>query len=205
MVSRRRPGPGTVLSGRRGRSRLCPRRPAERDARHDDRSRFEPHRARRRRRGRRHPARRPGVRRSRDHRRLSVGRRGGCANHIVAKAAAKAGVDGLAFLRGVPGSIGGAVVMNAGAHSGEIKDALIEANGLTGPARGARFCTPRWAFPIATVRRPLMSSSRLLCFRAVRAIRSRLRPRWSASPAPAKPRSRFARRLAGRRSRTRRK
>ena len=51
-------------------------------------------------------------------------------DQFVAKAAAKAGVDGLAFLRGVPGSIGGALVMNAGAHGGEIKDALIEAHGL---------------------------------------------------------------------------
>jgi UDP-N-acetylmuramate dehydrogenase len=49
---------------------------------------------------------------------------------FVAKAAAKAGVDGLAFLRGVPGSIGGALRMNAGAHGGEIKDALIEARGV---------------------------------------------------------------------------
>ena len=48
----------------------------------------------------------------------------------VAKAAATAGVEGLAFLRGVPGSIGGALVMNAGAHGGEVKDALIEARGL---------------------------------------------------------------------------
>ena len=48
----------------------------------------------------------------------------------VAKAAAIAGVDGLAFLRGVPGSIGGALVMNAGAHGGEIKGALIEARGI---------------------------------------------------------------------------
>jgi UDP-N-acetylmuramate dehydrogenase len=51
-------------------------------------------------------------------------------DQFVAKAAAKAGVDGLAFLRGVPGSIGGALVMNAGAHGGEIQDALIEAHGL---------------------------------------------------------------------------
>jgi UDP-N-acetylmuramate dehydrogenase len=51
-------------------------------------------------------------------------------DQYVAKAAARAGVDGLAFLRGVPGSIGGAVVMNAGAHGGEIKDALIEARGV---------------------------------------------------------------------------
>ena len=48
----------------------------------------------------------------------------------VAKAAAIAGVDGLSFLRGVPGSIGGALIMNAGAHGGEIKDALIEARGI---------------------------------------------------------------------------
>jgi len=49
---------------------------------------------------------------------------------FVAKAAAKAGVAGLEFMRGVPGSIGGALVMNAGAHGGEIKDVLIEARGL---------------------------------------------------------------------------
>ncbi len=51
-------------------------------------------------------------------------------DQFVARAAAKAGVDGLAFLRGVPGAIGGALVMNAGAHGGEIKDALIEARGV---------------------------------------------------------------------------
>jgi UDP-N-acetylmuramate dehydrogenase len=51
-------------------------------------------------------------------------------DQFVAKAAARAGVDGLAFLRGVPGSIGGALRMNAGAHGGEIKDALIEARGV---------------------------------------------------------------------------
>jgi UDP-N-acetylmuramate dehydrogenase len=51
-------------------------------------------------------------------------------DQFVAKAAATAGVDGLAFLRGVPGSIGGALRMNAGAHGGEIKDVLIEARGV---------------------------------------------------------------------------
>ncbi len=48
----------------------------------------------------------------------------------VAQAAAEAGVDGLAFYRGIPGSIGGALRMNAGAHQGETKDALIEARGV---------------------------------------------------------------------------
>ncbi len=49
---------------------------------------------------------------------------------FVAKAAATAGIDGLAFLRGVPGAIGGGLRMNAGAHGGEIKDVLVEARGI---------------------------------------------------------------------------
>lgn len=48
----------------------------------------------------------------------------------AARAAADAGVDGLAFYRGIPGGIGGALRMNAGAHGGETKDALIEARGV---------------------------------------------------------------------------
>jgi len=48
----------------------------------------------------------------------------------AARAAADAGIDGLAFYRGVPGGIGGALRMNAGAHGGETKDALIEARGV---------------------------------------------------------------------------
>ncbi len=49
----------------------------------------------------------------------------------VAKAAAKAGVAGLEFFTGVPGTIGGACVMNAGCYGAETKDVLIEAQALT--------------------------------------------------------------------------
>ena len=42
----------------------------------------------------------------------------------VARAAADAGIAGLAFYRGIPGSIGGALRMNAGAHGRETKDCL---------------------------------------------------------------------------------
>lgn len=45
----------------------------------------------------------------------------------VAKRAAEAGIAGLEFLRGVPGTIGGAVRMNAGCYGTEVKDRLIEA------------------------------------------------------------------------------
>lgn len=48
----------------------------------------------------------------------------------VARAAADAAIDGLAFFRGIPGSIGGALRMNGGAHGGETKDVLIEARGV---------------------------------------------------------------------------
>ena len=48
----------------------------------------------------------------------------------VAKAAQEAGIAGLAFLRGIPGAIGGALRMNGGAYGRETKDALIEARGV---------------------------------------------------------------------------
>jgi UDP-N-acetylmuramate dehydrogenase len=48
----------------------------------------------------------------------------------AARAAAKAGLSGLSFYRGIPGSIGGALRMNAGAHGSETKDTLIEARGV---------------------------------------------------------------------------
>ncbi len=48
----------------------------------------------------------------------------------VARAAAEAGVAGLAFYRGIPGSVGGALRMNAGAHGRETKDVLIEARAV---------------------------------------------------------------------------
>ncbi len=48
----------------------------------------------------------------------------------AARAAADAGIDGLAFYRGIPGGIGGALRMNAGAHHGETKDCLVEARAV---------------------------------------------------------------------------
>jgi UDP-N-acetylmuramate dehydrogenase len=48
----------------------------------------------------------------------------------VAKAAQEAGIAGLAFLRGIPGAIGGALRMNGGAYGSETKDVLIEARGI---------------------------------------------------------------------------
>lgn len=49
----------------------------------------------------------------------------------VAEAAAAANIGGLEFYFGIPGSIGGALRMNAGANGGETKDVLVEARGIT--------------------------------------------------------------------------
>ena len=50
----------------------------------------------------------------------------------VARAAADAGIAGLEFLRGVPGTIGGALRMNAGCYGRELKDVFVEATAIDG-------------------------------------------------------------------------
>lgn len=48
----------------------------------------------------------------------------------VARAAADAGIAGLEFLRGIPGTIGGALTMNAGCYGSETKDVFIEGRAI---------------------------------------------------------------------------
>jgi UDP-N-acetylmuramate dehydrogenase len=47
-----------------------------------------------------------------------------CLDGSLAKAAAKAGIGGLEFYSGIPGTIGGALRMNAGCYGSETKDVL---------------------------------------------------------------------------------
>src|SRR3954452_6368453 len=58
----------------------------------------------------------------------------------VARAAQETGIAGLAFFRGIPGAIGGALRMNGGAYGRETKDALVEARGVD---RRGRVCVLR--------------------------------------------------------------
>ena len=53
---------------------------------------------------------------------------GGASGISVASAARDAGVAGLEFLRGIPGTAGGAVRMNAGAYGREVRDILVSAD-----------------------------------------------------------------------------
>lgn len=55
----------------------------------------------------------------------------GALDLSIAKAAAKAGISGLSFLSGIPGSIGGAVRTNAGCYGAELKDAALQIFGVS--------------------------------------------------------------------------
>jgi UDP-N-acetylmuramate dehydrogenase len=56
---------------------------------------------------------------------------------VLARQAAKAGIAGLEFYVGIPGSVGGAVRMNAGGHGAETADVVVSARVLDVAAEGA--------------------------------------------------------------------
>ena len=64
----------------------------------------------------------------------------------VAEAAAAAGLGGLEFYYGIPGTIGGALTMNAGANGGETKDVLVEARGVSREGEVLTFTNARMNF-----------------------------------------------------------
>ncbi|MGE0828137.1 MAG: UDP-N-acetylmuramate dehydrogenase [Hyphomonadaceae bacterium] len=51
-------------------------------------------------------------------------------DQMTARAAAKAGIGGLEFFVGIPGTIGGALTMNAGCYGRETKDVLVSARAM---------------------------------------------------------------------------
>jgi UDP-N-acetylmuramate dehydrogenase len=64
----------------------------------------------------------------------------------VATAARDAGIAGLEFLRGIPGTIGGAVAMNAGAYGREVADILVEATLCTRDGRVVTLAAAKLGF-----------------------------------------------------------
>ena len=64
----------------------------------------------------------------------------------LAKTAAEASLAGLAFFRGIPGSVGGALRMNAGAHGGETTDVLVEVRGIDRKGEVRRFTHAEMGF-----------------------------------------------------------
>lgn len=62
---------------------------------------------------------------------LEIRAKAGALLSRIAKTAMTNGLTGMEFAAGIPGTLGGAVVMNAGAYGGEMKDILKEAVVLT--------------------------------------------------------------------------
>lgn len=71
---------------------------------------------------------------------------GGAADIAVARAAAAAGIAGLEFLSGIPGSIGGAIRMNAGAYGREIGEVVESAEAVDERGRAHRLSAAELGF-----------------------------------------------------------
>ncbi len=71
---------------------------------------------------------------------FQVNAEAGALLSAIATAAAREGLAGFEFAAGIPGSVGGATVMNAGAYGGEMKDILSEVAVLT--PEGLEFTVP---------------------------------------------------------------
>ena len=75
---------------------------------------------------------------------LTIG--AGALDINVAEFAAQHGIGGLEFLSGIPGTIGGALFMNAGAYGREIKDVLLWAEGVDAEGNIRRFTSEECGF-----------------------------------------------------------
>jgi UDP-N-acetylmuramate dehydrogenase len=122
----------------------------------------------------------------------------GALDRIVSFAAAEAGLAGLEFLSGIPGTIGGSLRMNAGAYGCEVRDVLISATVLDETGRSCtidcdrmqlsyRHCgiNPCWIFIEARLRGAARDRAkivkRLLAIREIREATQPVRARTSGS------------------------
>ena len=67
---------------------------------------------------------------------------GGASGILVSSTARDAGIAGLEFLRGIPGTVGGFVRMNGGAYGREVKDILVSARLVLRSGEVAETTTP---------------------------------------------------------------
>ena len=74
-------------------------------------------------------------------------------NVTVAAVAGMAGVGGLEFLSCIPGTIGGALRMNAGAYGAELRDVLVESEAIDGRGQRHRVGPTAFSYRYAAVER----------------------------------------------------
>lgn len=71
---------------------------------------------------------------------------GGVPDVKLASAAAQAGISGLAFFRGIPGTVGAALRMNAGAYGAESADVFVSCRGVDRKGGVLKFCRADMGF-----------------------------------------------------------
>ncbi|MDE8701899.1 UDP-N-acetylmuramate dehydrogenase [Adlercreutzia equolifaciens] len=76
----------------------------------------------------------------------------GATNEAVAAAARDAGLAGYEFACGIPGTIGGAAIMNAGAYEGQFSDVAVEVRCLTVEGESVTLTAPEAAWGYRTSR-----------------------------------------------------
>lgn len=76
----------------------------------------------------------------------------GATNEAVAAAARDAGLAGYEFACGIPGTIGGAAIMNAGAYEGQFSDVAVEVRCLTAEGESVTLTAPEAAWGYRTSR-----------------------------------------------------
>lgn len=64
----------------------------------------------------------------------------------IANFAASKGLSGMEFAHGIPGTLGGAVSMNAGAYGGEMKDVVVSTFGLDAKLKKIKIAGPEHKF-----------------------------------------------------------
>jgi UDP-N-acetylmuramate dehydrogenase len=77
---------------------------------------------------------------------LEISAGAGVPDVKLAQAAAEAGIAGLAFYRGIPGTVGGALRMNGGAYGSETKDVLLFCRGVDRGGRLRSFTNAEMGF-----------------------------------------------------------
>lgn len=73
---------------------------------------------------------------------MSITADAGVQLSAVCRAALGAGLSGLEFAYGIPGTVGGAVYMNAGAYGGEMRDVVTEVEAMDGSNQKRLFSAP---------------------------------------------------------------
>ena len=123
---------------------------------------------------------------------------GGASGILVSSTARDAGIAGLEFLRGIPGTVGGFVRMNGGAYGREVSDILVSARLVLRSGEVVEWPLEQLGY---TYRHSEVPEGAVVVeatlSRRRRAIPRRSARRWTPSPALARNRSRLRSRTGG--------